>query len=60
MIEEQCRLKLKEEINNKRERLNKIILCEPDKEKVLKFSQDLDILISEYTKCVSSGIKSSR
>lgn len=59
MIEEQYRLKLKEEINNKRERLNKIILVESDKEEILKFSQDLDILISEYTKYVNSGIKSS-
>lgn len=48
---------LKEEIENKREKLNKIILSEPNKEEILKFSQDLDILISKYTKYVNSRIK---
>ena len=60
MIKEKCTLKLKKEIENKRERLNKIIISECDKEEILKFSQDLDILISQYTKCVNTRIKSSR
>ena len=57
MIEEQ--IKLKEEINGKREKLNHIILYESDKAEILKLSQDLDILISQYIKYLNSDIKSS-
>lgn len=39
---------LKEEIQIKREELNKIVLDELDKDRILKFSQELDILISKY------------
>ncbi len=39
---------LKEEIQMKREELNKIILEELDKDRILKFSQELDVLISQY------------
>lgn len=40
---------LKEEIEKKREQLNKIVIEEISKDKILKFSQELDVLISEYT-----------
>ena len=52
MKDEEYKLELKKEIENKREKLNKIIIDEPNKGEVLKFSQELDILISEYTKYV--------
>lgn len=50
MKKEEYTIKLKREIENKREKLNKIVINEPNKEEILKFSQELDILISEYTK----------
>lgn len=50
MKKEEYELELKKEIENKREKLNKIVINEPNKEEVLKFSQELDILISQYTK----------
>lgn len=43
---------LKKEIENKREKLNRIVINEPNKEEILRFSQELDILISQYTKYV--------
>lgn len=39
---------LKEEIRQKQEKLNKIVLEGKDKEQILRFSQELDILISQY------------
>lgn len=39
---------LKEEIQTKREQLNRIISQGSDKERILKFSQELDELISKY------------
>lgn len=60
MIKEKCTLKLKEEIESKRERLNEIVISECEKEEILKFSQELDILISQYTRCVNTRTKSSR
>lgn len=39
---------LKEEIRRKQEELNRIIVEGKDKEQILKFSQELDILISKY------------
>jgi len=39
---------IKQRIEIKREDLNKIIIEGLDKEKILNFSQELDILISEY------------
>lgn len=59
MKKEECTMKLKEEIENKRRILNRIIMEETSKEEILKFSQDLDILISEYTRYVNKGIKNS-
>jgi len=47
--EHQCTLnKLKEEIRKKQEKLNKIILEGKNKDQILRFSQELDILITEY------------
>ena len=60
MKKEEYIVKLKAEIENKRERLNKIVISESSKEEILKFSQDLDILISKYMKWVNTEIKSSR
>lgn len=39
---------LKEEIRRKQEELNKIVLEGKDKEQILRFSQELDVLISRY------------
>ncbi len=39
---------LKEEIRQKQEELNKIVLEGKDKEHILRFSQELDVLISQY------------
>lgn len=39
---------LREEIHRKRDELNKIVAEELDRDKILKFSQDLDQLISKY------------
>lgn len=47
--EHQCTLnKLKEEIRKKQEKLNRIILEGKNKDQILRFSQELDILITEY------------
>ncbi|HEY8361724.1 MAG TPA: Spo0E family sporulation regulatory protein-aspartic acid phosphatase [Tissierellaceae bacterium] len=47
--EQQCTLnKLKEEIRKKQEKLNRIILEGKNKDQILRFSQELDILITEY------------
>ena len=39
---------LKGEIRRKQEELNKIVLEGKDKEQILRFSQELDVLISRY------------
>lgn len=39
---------LKKEIEIKRNNLNKIVLEEKEKEKVIRFSQELDTLIKDY------------
>ena len=41
-------IRLKYEIEKKREKLNEIVLNKIDKNKILQFSQELDILIAEY------------
>lgn len=47
--EHQCTLnKLEEEIRKKQEKLNRIILEGKNKDQILRFSQELDILITEY------------
>lgn len=58
MKKEEYTVKLKKEIENKREKLNRIVTEEPSKEEVLKFSQELDILITQYTKYINPGIES--
>lgn len=40
--------KLKEDIEISRNNLNQILSNEKDKEKIIKFSQDLDLLIRDY------------
>lgn len=57
MKKEKYIVKLKKEIEKKREKLNKIVIDEPNKEEILKFSQELDILISQYTKYMRSEQK---
>lgn len=39
---------LREEISRKQEELNRIVLEGNDKEQILRFSQELDVLISKY------------
>lgn len=46
-------IRLKEEIERKREKLNLIVVNKIDREEILKFSQELDILIMEYTSYVT-------
>lgn len=41
-------LRLKYKIEEKREELNEIVLKKIDKKEILKFSQELDLLIAEY------------
>lgn len=60
MNKQEYEIKLKREIEDKREKLNKIVIDEPNKDEVLKFSQELDLLISEYTKYINMEIKNSR
>lgn len=52
--------KLKDEIENKREKLNNIVNQGIDKDKILKFSQELDLLINEYTFASMPKIKNGR
>lgn len=52
--------KIKEKIKVKREELNKIVLKEIGKDEVLKFSQELDLLIGEYSSYIAKGMKNSR
>ena len=60
MKKQEYTMKLKKEIEDKREKLNKIVIDEPNKKEILKFSQELDLLISEYTKYINMEIKNSR
>ncbi|WP_313757599.1 aspartyl-phosphate phosphatase Spo0E family protein [Tissierella sp.] len=48
MIEKWCEKNIKREIQIKREELNKILLEGLDKDKILRFSQELDLLINKY------------
>ena len=45
-------LRLKFKIEEKREELNEIVLKKIDKKEILKFSQELDLLIAEYSSSV--------
>jgi len=48
-MEKQIKIEtLKEEIEKKRSELNKIIIEGTEKDRILSFSQELDILISRY------------
>lgn len=60
MKNEENIIKLKKEIEKKRERLNQIVISESSKDEILKFSQELDVLISMYTRHINTEIKSSR
>lgn len=47
--------KLREEINQKRDELNKILTEGSDRDRILEFSQELDQLISKYYTLGSMG-----
>ena len=48
-MDKNIRLKeVKEEIEQKRKELNDIVIECPDKEKIVIFSQELDMLINKY------------
>ncbi|HAE92869.1 aspartyl-phosphate phosphatase Spo0E family protein [Tissierella praeacuta] len=48
MSEKWCEKNIRREIQIKREELNKILLEGLDKDKILRFSQELDLLINKY------------
>lgn len=53
-------IELKEEIEEKREKLNKVVLDSKGKDEILRFSQELDILITKYTSYMTKKDGNSR